>query len=158
MKKGMRFLAVAALSVAMTTAFGQVNTESTDASTGSDIYQQDRSQSGQGAREAADRLQSGQGSQGMGASSAEAKVKSEVEWMKSEFNLTDQQEVSLHDLLLNYATRSAVPGADVTKLKEDKEKELKALIGEDNYKVYKEKKKNKDKDAQSGSAATPETR
>lgn len=162
----MRFLAVAALSVAMTTAFGQTGTQgtqSTDGSSGSGVYQQDktqqdRTQSGQGTRQD-DRTQSGQGSQGMGAGSAEARVRSEVQWMKSEFNLTDQQEQRVHDVLLKYESQSTTTGADVSKLKDEKEKELKAIIGDDNYKIYKEKKKDKDKDdTRSGSGAVPQNR
>ena len=198
MKKGMRFLAVAALSVAMTTAFGQTGSQGSSGSTGSGsssgTVQQDKTQSGQGTRQddptqstqsgttrqgqsgtqsgaqsgtqsgtspvqpvrvsqaslepelsqeptgQSRQGQSGQGSQGMGAGSAEAKVKSEVQWMKSEFNLTDQQEQRLHDVLLKYESQSAT-GADASKNKEEKEKEIKAIIGEDNFKVYKEKKK-----------------
>lgn len=190
MKKRMRFLAVAALSVAMTTAFGQAGTQGStgsgsSGSSGSGVYQQDQSgqsgQSGQGSQgssgsygtgsqsqgqsgqsgttrqgqtgtqsQGTQSKQSGQGSQsqGMGAGSAEARVKSEVQWMKSEFNLTDSQEQRLHEVLLKYETQSAT-GGDVNK--NEKEKEIKAIIGDDNYKIYKEKKDDKDK-TKSGSS------
>jgi len=168
MKKGMRFLAVAALSVAMTTAFGQSGTQSTPATSspsGSGVQQdqpqpqQDRTQPGQGTQQPGQSgtTRQGQGTQGqgMGAGSAEARVKSEVQWMKSDFNLTDSQEQRLHDVLLKYETQSAA-GGDLSKAKEEKEKELKAIIGDDNYKIYKEKKnKEKDKTRSTTPTTTP---
>lgn len=168
--KRMRFFAVAALSLAMTTAFGQQGQQGQSGSQGSSgstgTYQQgqsdqDRSgvqqgQSGQSGTQSRQgqtgtqsgtqsrQGQSGQGSQGQGMGSAEDRVRSEVQWMKSEFNLDAEKEQRLHDVLLKYEKQSTTSG-DVKKNKEEKEKEIKAIIGEDNFKIYKEKKSDKDK-------------
>ena len=163
MKKGMRFLAVAVLSLAMTTAFGQQGQQgqsgTQDASGQSGTYQKDKSVQGQGTQstQPTDQSQSRpaqpQGQpQGQGMGSAEDRVKSEVQWMKSEFNLDAEKEQRLHDLFLKYE-RQSTTGGDAEKFKEEKTKELKAILGEENYKVYKEKKAEKAK-VKSGSGTT----
>jgi hypothetical protein len=152
MKKGMRFLAVAVLSLAMTTAFGQQSQQDqtgTQGSSGSSgTYQKDKSvQQGQGTKQAKDVDQSQTRPaqpQGQGMGSAEDRIKSEVQWMKTEFNLDAEKEQRLHDLFLKYE-RQSTTGGDAEKLKEEKTKELKAILGEENYKVYKEKKAEKAK-------------
>lgn len=67
--------------------------------------------------------------------------------MKSQFNLTETQEQRLHDVLIKYETPS---GTSASKNENEKEKEIKAIIGEDNYKVYKEKRKDMEKESKSG--------
>jgi hypothetical protein len=70
--------------------------------------------------------------------SAEERVNSEVQWMKSEFNLDASKEKRLHDVLLKYEKQ----GNDA-KTREQKDKEVKAIIGDDNYKIYKQKESEK---------------
>jgi hypothetical protein len=156
MKKRMRFLAVAALSLAMTTAYGQQgqagSSQGSKSSTGTE-YQKDKT----GTQSQKDRTgtqsqpgtkSSTQSGQGMGMGTAEERVKSEVSWMKSEFNLDQNQEKKLHDVLLKYDKHDATSGqgassTDVAKNKEAKEKEIKAIIGDQNFEIYKQKKAEK---------------
>src|SRR5512133_1966282 len=161
MKKRMRFLAVAALSLAMTTAYGQQgqagSSQGSKSSTGSEYQkdktgtqsQQDRtgtqSQPGTRSNTQQGSKSSTQSGQGMGMGTAEERVKSEVSWMKSEFNLDQNQEKKLHDVLLKYDNKqhegTAGQGAsstDVAKNKEAKEKEIKAIIGDQNFEIYKQ--------------------
>ena len=163
MKKGMRFLAVAVLSLAMTTAFGQQGqqgqsgTQGSSGSSGTD--QKDKAVEGQGTQptqptdqsqsrpaqpQAQPKAQPQAQPQGQGMGSAEDRVKAEVQWMKTEFNLDAEKEQRLHDLFLRYE-RQSTTGGDAEKFKEEKTKELKAILGEENYKVYKEKKAEKAK-------------
>jgi hypothetical protein len=80
--------------------------------------------------------------------SAEERVNSEVQWMKSEFNLDASKEKRLHDVLLKYEKQ----GNDA-KTREQKDKEVKAIIGEDNYKIYKQKES--EKSGSSSSSTNP---
>ena len=161
----MRFLAVAALSLAMTTAYGQQgqsgSSQGSKSSTGSEYQkdktgtqsQQDRTgtQSQPGTKSSTQQgsKSSTQSGQGMGMGTAEERVKSEVSWMKSEFNLDQNQEKKLHDALLKYdkphdaTSGQGVSSADVAKNKEAKEKEIKAIIGDQNFEIYKQKKAEK---------------
>lgn len=169
----MRFLAVAVLSLAMTTAFGQQGQQSqsgTQGSSGSSgTYQKDKSSTqSQGTKQGTeiDHSQSGQSgqsgtqsrqgqTQGQGMGSVEDRVRSEVMWIKNEFNLDAEKEQRLHDVLLKYEKQSTT-GGDVAKIKEEKTKELKAILGEENYKLYKEKKADKEKVKSGSSTTTPQ--
>ena len=164
MKKGMRFLAVAVLSLAMTTAFGQQGQQgqsgTQDASGSQGTYQKDKSVQGQGTQQTqpTDQSQTRPAQpQGQGMGSAEDRVKSEVQWMKTEFNLDAEKEQRLHDLFLKYE-RQSTTGGDANKFKEEKAKELKAILGEENYKVYSEKKAEKAKVKSGSSTTTPSTK
>jgi hypothetical protein len=85
--------------------------------------------------------------QGQGMGSAEERVKSEVAWMKSEFSLDANQEKRLHDVLLKYekpGTKSVQSGqsgqgASSVRNQEEKDKEIKAIIGDQNFQIYKQK-------------------
>jgi hypothetical protein len=85
--------------------------------------------------------------------SAEDRVNSEVTWMKSQFNLDQDQERRLHDVLLKYENQGTTgQGASATKNQEEKDKEIKAIIGDSNFQVYKKHEAEK----KSGSKGTYE--
>ncbi len=204
----MRFLAVAAVSLAMTTAFGQSSQSgsqsgsSDQGSQGSGQYQQSQKQdktgtstqsqsqpgvqqdkSGQGVREGTTTQpgsQSGQSgksgtqsgtksgtstqqerTQGQGMGSVEDRVKSEVSWMKSEFNLDQNQEKKLHDVLLKYekqagTTGATGQGASATKNQEEKDKEIKAIIGDQNFQIYKKREAERKQGTTTPTTPTPD--
>jgi hypothetical protein len=96
----------------------------------------------------------------MSSSSAEERVKSEVAWMKSEFNLSKDQEKRVHDVLLKYekpqAGQSGQTGQGTSSTsanQEAKDREIKAIIGDQNFQQY--KKHESEMKSGSGSTTTP---
>jgi hypothetical protein len=107
-------------------------------------------QSGQSGTQSGTQSRQGQSGQGMG--SAEERVNSEVQWMKSEFNLDAEKEQRLHDVLLKYE-RQGTTTTD-KKMEQEKEKEIKAIIGDDNYKIYKQRHDEMSKGKSGSSSST----
>jgi hypothetical protein len=99
----------------------------------------------------------------MSSASAEERVKSEVAWMKSEFNLSKDQEKRVHDVLLKYekpqsgqtgqAGQSGQGVSSTSANQEAKDREIKAIIGDQNFQLY--KKHESEKKSGSGSTSTP---
>jgi hypothetical protein len=83
--------------------------------------------------------------------SAEERVNSEVQWMKSEFNLDAEKEQRLHDVLLKYEKQGTTTDK---KMEQEKEREIKSIIGDENYKIYKQRQDEMNKGKSGSSSST----
>jgi hypothetical protein len=72
--------------------------------------------------------------------------------MKSEFNLDAEKEQRLHDVLLKYE-RQGTTTTD-KKMEQEKEREIKSIIGDDNYKIYKQRHDEMSKGKSGSSSST----
>lgn len=87
---------------------------------------------------------------GMAAKTPEARAQKWTDWMKSELTLSDDQESKVHAVNLKYAEKTqALRDSDesrrtkFSKLKEGdeaKDKELKAILSDEQYAKYQDKK------------------
>jgi hypothetical protein len=117
MKTGLRFLSVVVLSVLMGTLSAQM----------------------------------GQGGQRVQRTPEEA-AKAQVDWMKTDLKLDEATQKKVYDVVLKYAKQSSeerqkvkAPGdrdamrAKITEINAARDKELKVILGEKNYELFKNK-------------------
>jgi DNA-directed RNA polymerase subunit F len=108
--------------------------------------------------------QPGMGNQGQRVQrTPEESAKTQVEWMKKDIKLTEANEKKVYDVILKYTKQFSAERqklmaagdregmrAKMTEIYAERDKELKVILGEKDYKIFKEKEAARRQEMRSG--------